>query len=489
MTFLPFIRVRLAGEHRSLPGVHFCLLPVLVLLMSMNCQAQSRTAEIDSLMRELNRRGQFNGAVLVTDHGHLLYKKGFGIADAALGTSFSTETPCYLASLSKQFTAMAIMMLAESHSLDYSDSLVKFIPEFPPYGRSVTIRQLLNHTSGIPDYVAMGLEHPGLTNHDVLTALLKCDSLLFPSGTRFGYSNSGYLLLALIIEKVSGEPYRLFLQRHIFDPLGMKHSFVRDSDSPTPAGLARGYARFGDVDDYDLRTYGEGGIYSSVEDLSIWDKALYTEKLVSSVTMAIAVTKPKLSNGSESNYGFGWVIGEVEGREIVSHAGRYGGFNTYIKRFLGDRSAVIFLTNHDYKNMSGIGNAIVNLLFHKPYNLPKLSVADSMYRLYRIRGIIPAVGFYRMLRSGNDTTFDFSEPELNELGYKLIGDHHYDDAVEILKLNTEAYPVSSNAYDGLGEAYLDNGNTEQAIVNYRKSLELDPGNHNAAAVLKKLGAR
>jgi CubicO group peptidase (beta-lactamase class C family) len=440
-------------------------------------------------MHILAARGQFNGSVLVAGHGQMIYENAFGKADVRENISFAASTPCYLASLTKQFTAMAVMILNEEHKLAYADPLSKYFPEFPPYARKVTIRHLLNHTSGIPDYARLGLEHPGLTDGEVLNALLKQDSLDFPPGAKFRYSNSGYVLLALIIEKASGRPYRAFLTDRIFDPLGMKNSFVDDASRPHIPGRARGYNRFGDDEDYDLLTYGEGGMYSTVEDLFKWDLALDNEKLVNDSSLAMAFKGPILNDGTTSNYGFGWGLGDYVGQVTTSHAGRYGGFNTYIKRFVDERNCVIFLTNNDFKNLGAIGNALIDVLYGKPYALPKLSVADAMYKTYLTGGIAQAVAQYRSAKKNNDTTYDFGEAELNELGYELLGKKQFPDAIEILKLNVEAYPASGNVYDGLGEAYMDNGDKDPAIVCYKKELELDPGNTNAVVMLKKLESR
>ncbi len=462
---------------------------VLLLVLGAGCFAQERASRIDSLMRTLAERGQFNGSVLVAEQGTVAFEGGFGKADKEHNIEFTASTPCYLASLTKQFTAMAVMMLMERHKLSYDDPLSKYFSAFPPYARSVTIRHLLNHVSGVPEYVSLGLEHPGLTNAEVLRALVKQDSLGFPPGSKFEYSNSNYVLLALIIEQVSGESYRDFIENNIFRPLGMDHSFVADGSPRTQPLRARGYTRFGDLDDYNLATVGEGGIYSTVQDMFTWDQALYTEKLVHTSTLGEAFTRPKLADGSKSGYGFGWGLADVDGETVTSHAGRYGGFNTYIKRFPRERNSVIFLTNHGFKSMGAIGNALISILNDKPFVLPKRSIAELLYKIYSSDGMAPALQRYRSLKTGNDTTYDFKESELNELGYEFLGLKQTSEAIEVLKLNAEEYPASSNVYDGLGEAYMDHGDNELAIRNYKRSLELDPGNTNAAAMLKKLHAQ
>jgi CubicO group peptidase (beta-lactamase class C family) len=479
------------NSKRFLRAAHVNAIAIICLFGAINagCLAQTRASKIDALMRSLSERGQFSGSILVVEHGQIVYERGFGKSDIKGNFAFIPSTPVYLASLTKQFTAMAIMMLAERNQLSYRDPLSKYFPEFPSYAAKIAIRNLLNHTSGIPDYVALGLERPGLTNKDVLSALIKQESLRFPPGEKFEYSNSNYILLALIVEKVSGQPFQLFLKNNIFAPLGMKDTFVYDRLRPEFARRARGYNRFGDDSDYDLLTYGEGGIYSSVADLFKWDQALYTEKLVKRSTLDEAFTRGKLNDGSSSNYGFGWAIGDYNGETIYAHAGRYGGFNTYIKRFPKERTTIIFLTNHDFRNMSAIGNALINILHDQPYTLPQLSIAELLYRTYRSEGIATAVQQYRSLKQSGNATYDFSESELNELGYQLLGMNKTQDAIEILKLNVEAFPSSWNVYDGLGEAYMKNGNKELAIEKYKKSLELNPKNSNAVGMLKKLAGK
>ncbi|HBB95025.1 MAG TPA: serine hydrolase [Blastocatellia bacterium] len=457
----------------------------LVWTTSTNCLAQTKASQIAALMSSLSERGQFNGSILVAEQGRMIYERGFGTSDVKHNAAFSPNTPVYLASLTKQFTALAIIMLAERNQLSYRDPLSKYFPEFPSYAERITIRNLLNHTSGIPDYVELGLERPGLTNKDVLSTLIRQPAPGFAPGDKFEYSNSNYVLLALIIEKVSGQPYSLFLRQKIFVPLGMKHTFVYDQ-SRQKMSRAIGYNRFGDVSDYDLLTYGEGGIYSTVADLFKWDLALYTEKLVRHATLDEAFTRGNLNDGSSTSYGFGWAIAEYNGETIYAHAGRYGGFNTYIKRFPKERATIIFLTNHDFRNMGAIGNALINILHDESYTLPKLSVAELLYRTYRTQGVAATVQRYRSLKQSADPTDDFSESELNELGYELLGKNQTQDAIEILKLNVEEFPLSWNVYDGLGEAFMKNGNKELAIENYKKSLELNPKNSNAQAMLKKL---
>lgn len=449
------------------------------------CNGQSKSKQIDLLMTKLYERGQFNGSILVADSGKVIYKKGVGYSDLDKKIPFTSSTSCYIASLSKQFTGMAVMMLREKNKLSYEDPITKWFPDFGKYEKEITVRNLLNHTSGIPDYPRLGIERAGLTNDEVLKAVLKTNALDFSPGTKFSYSNSGYVLLAIIVEKVSGLSYHDFLEKNIFKPLKMSSTFVFDTRYSNLKNVAHGYNRFGGKFDYDLLTYGEGGIYSTVEDFYKWHLALLSEKLVKQATIKEGFAKATLTDKTTTNYGFGWGLGENEGSPTTSHAGRYGGFNTYIKRFPNEKHLIVFLTNNDFRNMSAIGNPIVKILFDKELPpLPKLSVANAMNQIYKQKGIAAAFQFYDSAKPNLE--YDFDESELNEWGYYLIGLKKHNDAFEALKRNVDEFPGSWITQDSLGEIYMILGNKEMAIKHYKKSLELNPKNDNAISMLKKL---
>jgi CubicO group peptidase (beta-lactamase class C family) len=202
-------------------------------IKSTNSSSEPRTAEargIEKFMGELYRRGQFNGAVLVADREGIIYRGAFGLANRTSNVAFTPDTPSCLASLSKPFTALAVMMLVEQGSIKYDDHISEYIRELPPALGAATIRQLLGHTSGIPDYSDLNVEHSGMTNADVLRALTHVDHTEFHPGEKYRYSNSGYVLLSILVERVSGTPLSEFLQKRIFRPLRMLRSFALTSD-------------------------------------------------------------------------------------------------------------------------------------------------------------------------------------------------------------------------------------------------------------------
>jgi CubicO group peptidase (beta-lactamase class C family) len=448
--------------------------------------AQHIEDRLDSLMLALRGRGQFNGSVLVSVNGKMVYEKAYGKADLNKNEEFTTSTPCYLASLSKQFTAMGIMMLGEKKLLNFNDPLSKYFSEFPPYGQTVTIQNLLNHTSGIVDYEKLGIDHPGLTNKEVFDNLIKQGSLRFKSGDKYEYSNSGYILLAMIIEKVSGMSFSEFMEKNIFQPLGMNDSFVFDKSTSQSKSRAKGYGKFGDISDYDGFTVGDGGIFSAVDDLFKWDKALYTDKLVSQAILNKAFTPAILNDGIQSLYGFGWMLKNENGGQIVYHTGGSGGFRTFIERQLNGHNAIIILTNTENSPRTEIRNAIVNILENNQYALPKISIATEMYTIRNKNGTDSAINFYNFNKLRHSDTYDFREQELNLLGYKLWSIKKINEAVEIFKLNVTAYPGSSNTYESLGEAYLEQGDKQMAAESFNKSLSIDPQNSDTIRMLKKI---
>jgi CubicO group peptidase (beta-lactamase class C family) len=449
----------------------------------------NESAEIGALMTTMYQRGQFNGAILVAVHGNTIYRKGFGKLNFPAGADFTPETPSDIGSVTKQFTAMAIMMLAERGRLSYEDPVSKFIPEFyrSAHLSQITLRQLLNHTSGIPDYGYLGIDDSGLGQQGLIAALLKKDDLLAKAGLKYRYSNPGYALLAVVVERVSGKRFGEFLEQEIFAPVGMSNTFVYDAPTKKNARTAIGYGQFGQVDDGGPTAIpGDGGIYSTVDDLFKWDQALYTERLVHQSTLAEAFAPGKVQEGT-STYGFGWNIGQDGDSKYLWHQGSHAGFRAFIGRRLADRVTVIMLTNKGNSKRQDINAAIQNILAAKLYILPKQSGAETLYKTIHESGIQAALQLYVALKHAKSDDYDVGESELNTLGYQLLyGDRRVSDAVAIFKLNAIEHPWSSNAFDSLGEAYRANGERNLAIVSYSLAILLDPANGHSAAELKKM---
>jgi CubicO group peptidase (beta-lactamase class C family) len=325
--------------------------------------------QIDQLFQPYSAPNNPGAAIIVVHQGKVLCAKGYGMADVEAKIPCATNTNFRLASVTKQFTAMSVMMLVDRKKLSLEETLPDFFPEFPAYGRMITVRHLLTHTSGLIDYedvIPAGATIPVL-DRDVLRLLLKQDHGYFKPGTQFKYSNSGYSLLALIVEKRSGQTFAHFLQKNIFVPLKMNGSLAYEEGLSKINSRAYGYSPTAsgvgfDRTDQSLTSsvLGDGGIYSSVTDLKNWDAALYTTKLVKRSTLNQIFTPGPQSEDPGSRYGFGWYIGEYRGLKEIWHSGTTRGFSTRIVRYPDKRFTVIILTNRNEAKLSDIPHRIVD---------------------------------------------------------------------------------------------------------------------------------
>ncbi len=473
----------------------FCLIILAILTAPESGMAQAENfvndsaakhREIDTFLSTLYVCGQFTGAVLVAEHGHVIYKKAFGLADRENNKPFTLQTPEYIGSLSKQFTAMGIMILKERGKLNYDQPVRNFFPELPECMQPVTIRHLLYHTSGLATFD----DFPDMTERDVFNILLKQKTLNFKPGDRFEYCNAGYSLLGMIIEKISGQSLNDFLSENVFRPLGMYHTTVneflrRNSDR------AVGYDMFGTQNNYDTFMGGNASIISTVEDLFLWDQALYRPTIISRNTLEEAFSRSPISLNDDvfgkKSYGFGWWIVDKNGSKDLFHDGAFGGYRAYIERFLTPQNTIIQLSNLRHPFTLDIRNAIVNILNNKPYVFPKQLISVWVFNKMQLTGIDTAIQLYKDLRiSADSAIYNFNEPELNSLGYYLLRQNRIDEAIKIFTLNADEYPHSSSTFDSLGEACLMSGDKPSAIRNYKLALKLDPHNYNAANVLKSL---
>ncbi|NEM98460.1 serine hydrolase domain-containing protein [Pontibacter burrus] len=315
--------------------------------------ARILSQELDSLFKTIHKRKGFNGTVLVTKYDQVLYKGAFGYTNFSEKDTLTTSTAFQLASVSKQFTAMAVMMLQEQGKLQYDDSVQVYLPEFPYKG--ITVRQLLTHRSGLGNYTYFSDElwpdrNTPITNNDVLKLMSEHQPpVYFPPNMHFDYSNTGYMLLASIVERVSGLEFGEFLQQHIFRPLEMNHTFTYSKDMVALTGkIATGHTggRRKRSPDYLDTVLGDKGIYSTVEDLYKWDQALYTNQLVKPETLQEAFKGSRNKKNLKEDYGFGWRILQLaSGDTAVYHGGLWHGYATYLLRNPKDHSTIIMLSN------------------------------------------------------------------------------------------------------------------------------------------------
>lgn len=330
----------------------------LVFLITLNVSAQEFSSRIDSLFKNYDGVDVPGASVMIIKDGKVIYNRGYGMADLEVKEPVTCSTCFRLASVTKQFTAMAVMILAERKKLSYDNTLVDFFPDFSSPGKKITVRHLLNHASGLIAYEDVMPESTmaPLLDNDVLALLKKRDSTYFTPGAEYRYSNSGYALLALIVEKASGMSFAQFLSENIFGPLQMTSSLAYEKGISTVSSRAYGYSLRDSLDEKSfIRTdqsmtssvLGDGGIYSSTEDLFKWDQSLYTLKLVSRPTLDQAFTPNILPDGKNSEYGFGWRISTYREARCLHHSGSTIGFRNEIQRYPEKHFSVIVLTNRD----------------------------------------------------------------------------------------------------------------------------------------------
>ena len=376
--------VMLAGMHFSAPA------------QSANLSDENLAVAVNEILESTYKPDQPGAAVIVVRNGKVILRKGYGSANMELGVPIEPDMVFRIGSLTKQFTAVAVLMLAEQGKLSLDDDITKFLPDYPTKGTKITIEHLLTHTSGIKSYTSLPEWLP-LWRKDMpmgeLIAIFKDKPMDFAPGERWAYNNSAYVLLGAIIEKASGQTYPDFIEKNIFAPLGMKHSYYDDTARIIPrraSGYSKGKDGFVNAAYLSMsQPHAAGSLVSSVDDLAIWDAALYTEKLVKQDSLKRAWTSAKLNNAKATNYGFGWSVNSYEGHPVIEHSGGINGFASYALRMPNDRVFVAALTNKDSESPGRTVLKIAALAIGKPYREPvaiKLaaSVLDGYAGVYQV---------------------------------------------------------------------------------------------------------
>lgn len=312
----------------------------------------------------------FNGSVLVAEGDEIVYENTFGFADIEHEVPLDNKTPFYIASLGKQFTAAAVMKLFEEGKLNLDDPVSRYFPLLPGFYTEVKIRNLLNHTSGIPDYLNSSEVHSAMDNKDVYRYLLTLSKLSFEPGSKYRYCNTGYALLAMIIEVASGTSADEYFEDQFFRPLGMQNTYVHSKQTVDRA-RAHGFNTKDKPDDYALFTVGDGGFYSTSEDLFTWLKALNDDKIISKASLELMYQPLVLASGREKRYGFGWELGSNSLGPLVYHTGQLAGFRTYLERQNNTGTTIVILSNNSFAKMSELRNQLVKILDGRLTSIPE----------------------------------------------------------------------------------------------------------------------
>lgn len=462
---------------------------LITCFFTFHSTAQDRVDEIDKLVTYCQENGMFNGNILVAEKGKIIYHRSIGMLDFDKETSLDLNSSFCVGSIAKQFTAFSIMLLKDMGKLNYSDKVGDLLPELPKHMHPITLKHLMQHTSGLK--VRHYGEEEGLTNKDIYANFLKSDkdTLLFKPGTRFSYSNSGYMMLAMIVERVSGESFETFLTEEVWKPLGMTNTFVMSEEDRGRHNKAVGFNGYGKVSDFNVFTYGSNGIYSTTEDLFRWTQSFDTDLLMDFESKAEA-WKPARSNDGkllldgfqqhEWQYGFGYFVYKDSLEGVVGHSGLYGGhFSFMMHDFKNDRDLIILTNNGTLPPLHDVHMSVQNILNGKPYEYPQISICWKLWADY-YNDMESGLKHYHKLKKESPKKYKFSwERELNTLGYMLIADHRYAEAIKVLQLLVKEFPNRPNPHDSLGEAYFLNGQYKQSIKSYKNALKIDSSYNKA----------
>jgi CubicO group peptidase (beta-lactamase class C family) len=338
--------------------------------------AAARTARIDRIFAPWDKPDSPGCALAVVKDGHVVYQHGYGSANLDYNVPITPESVFYIASLSKQFVAASVALLAQQGKLSLDDDVREYVPELPDYGHTITIQHLVHHTSGLRDYLTL-MQLAGMrwedvhSEQEILELVCRQKGLNFAPGEKFRYCNTGYLLLAEIVHRVSGRTLRQFAQQEIFRPLGMVHSHFHDDSTHVVPNRAISYApaengtfRVNYLANWNK--VGSGGLLSTAEDLARWDRNFYDKKLGGEEFVKTLHCRGTLNDGTVLPYAFGLVIGEYRGLKTVSHGGSFMGFRTVLMRFPEQTFSVIILANLADVNPTALAQEVAKVYLAEP---------------------------------------------------------------------------------------------------------------------------
>lgn len=441
----------------------------------------------------------FAGTVVVMEQGQPLYQQSFGFEEEEQKHLLTEHSPFLLASLSKQFTAAAVVYLKSKGQLDYDQAVQHYLPIFPY--PNITVRQLLHQTSGLPEYMTFLQQQKEQLQQQYTSTGQVVDNarvaalfaqrrppLQFEAGSQFAYSNTNYLYLALLIEAVSQQDFGAFLQEKFWEPLGLKNTFVVGKEKKEVVAYQQhpltGIKKVKKAPTF-FRVYGDGGICSSAADLATWFKALDQGQIIPLQELEAAYTPPTAQQKALP-YGFGWFVKTLpfNQHKVLTHSGSFAGYNSAVFRDIEGGKTAIVLSHNSHSIQAAINQAVVRILYGMPASLPPLQAANVLHPILQEQGIAAAKAFYQQHQQASQ--YDFSEKAFNKWGYLLLEMDLLEEAVEVFQWNVARFPKAANVYDSLGEAYLKLKQPQQALVNYQKALELDPSNPLIQQIVQQL---
>lgn len=481
---------------------YYCL--IIFVIGTTSCFAQiktqpnlmvnkSKAIQIHELVNAYYENNGFNGSVLVAHQGELIYKKGFGFANMEWKVPNTPNTKFRIASITKPFTAILVMQLVEKKVLKLDEPIGTYLKKYPTLaGEQITIRHLLTHTSGLVRDVEV--EDKSHHSPKELISFFSKKDLQSKPGEKFSYSNAGYILLGYLLETVTGKPYKELLEERIFIPLKMfnsgyyRHHQILENRS---SGYRNNFIDYRNVNYKDFsNAYSAGAIYSTVEDMFLFDQALYTEQLVSVEYLNLIFSK-HVATDFGGDYGLGWELAasrignSAKTVKTVGHSGSLPGYCSVFTRIPSTQSTIIFLNNTQRAYLNTMTTAIMGILYNTAYHSPKKSMVKLLMATMDNKGITECEETYSIIKK--DTSFYFREKEINVASYKYLQSNQPKKAEKMLQIGIDYSPKAFNLYDSYGEVLLILGEKEKAIKNYQKSLELNPNNENGIKKLNELG--
>ena len=491
----------------------------LALLLSFTINAQKETKEIEQFVKEIDKKipqllHNFSipgAAIAIIENGEIVLQKGYGFADIEKEVKVNTKTGFNIGSISKTVTAWGVMKLVEEGKIDLDAPAEKYLtrwhlPESEFDSDEVTVRRLLSHTAGLSiSSVSAELSFDNLPTivewlNGKNDGVGKLEIILKP-GTKWEYSGGGYGLLQLIIEEVTNQKFEDYMQVEVLDPLGMKNSSFK-IDEKVLSTTATPYDRFGERTDFGIYTVqAAAGLHTTLEDFIRFAFASFPgheDHLKYNSVLPIKTVQQMMEPAPNSairnwKYGLGYqTVHKDTSQVFIGHSGSNNGWQASFRLDPVSNDGFIVFTN------GSAGDYICNAMFCELFNWKssesgrgdcwsKLSVANILYQVIKDKGIEDIAVTYKAIKKEQADEYDFSESQLNKLGYHYLRQDDFEKAIAIFKLNTEVFPYSYNAFDSYGEALLEHGTREVAIESYRYSVLLNPENENGKSVLKKLG--
>ncbi len=438
---------------------------------------------------QMDRSGVPGIAVAVIQDGEVVHKKAYGLANIELEVPTRTSTLFQLSSSTKLFAAVAILRLVERGTIALDDSIAEYLPDLPPEWRSVSVKQLLGHLSGLPPLSESASQHPRAEVLDSLEALPVSN----PPGERFRYNQANYFLLAIIAERVSGLGFEEFMERELFEPAGMTATVFAGGHRDIVMGRATTYVPDADgvlrlrAQDFPAHAFAGAGLNSNLDDMIRFDQVLDASELLNSATRSLMWEQTATDDGQPTGYGVGWGVRVDTTGRVLKALSHQGGFMTTFRKYPEVGLTVIVLTN-GYRvriNPDAIADGVA-AVFEPAAQEPAHRLTDDMWALIAAGHMTAALERYRTFVGDGEATAVETGHAILSLGNALYGMGRFDDAVAILRLNVEAFPQGSSVRQSLGEALLAAGDTADAIESLQEAVAFDAGNEEAARMLEVL---